>query len=79
MLLDCNEGAPAPFAGKLHVFRNGDSQDAERTLELGSEVVGHPEQKDALLAIFFGQHCIGVIEIVERLRELECIFRHVRW
>ena len=62
----------------LHVGRDGDSEDGERAFQLRREKIRHPEQEDFALGIGFGKHRVLMIEDIERLRQLEGVFRHVR-
>ena len=61
-----------------HVSGYGDSQYGEGTFELGAEEIGHPQEEDFAFAIGLGQHGVLMVEIVERLGQLEGVSGDVR-
>src|SRR5262249_2301067 len=67
-----------PYLPDSHILRNLDPQNSRGPFELPAEKIRHPQKKDSLFPILLLNDRILVIKIVERLRELECIFRHVR-
>src|ERR1035441_2936882 len=57
----------------LHVRRNLNPQQSRRPLQLAAEEIRHPQQKHFLLAVFFVAIGVLLVEVAERLRQLECI------
>lgn len=62
---------------KLHVFRRRNAENLERPFELRPEIGREPQQERAFLGVFLGKNRIVVIERVERLGQLEGVFRDV--
>src|SRR5208283_5844190 len=73
-----NQGVPGRRRQALHVFRDLDSQYACGPFQLPPEEIGHPQQEDLLLTLLFLEDWILMIEVVEGLRQLECIAGDVR-
>src|ERR1017187_7333411 len=62
----------------LHIIRRLDAQNIQRPLQLPPEEIGHPQQEHLLLPILFVNDRIQMVEVVERLRDLERVLGHVR-
>ena len=58
----------------LHRFRALDAQPAQHRHQFAQHHGGRCEQEDLPRRIFFGEDVVLVVEVVEFLRQLECVF-----
>ncbi len=62
----------------LHIRRDADAKYRGGAFQLAAEEVCHPEEKYLLLAVFFVNDGVLVLEVIERLGQLEGVFGYVR-
>ena len=63
----------------LHFFRRFDSEQFERGDKLEFDKAAELQQEYLLVCVLFGEDAMPVVEEVERLRELERVFRDKGW
>src|SRR5580698_5139749 len=63
--------------GSSHILRHLNAEHVESPLQLGSEIVRHPQKEGLLFGIRLGEDGELVVEIAEGLRELERVASHV--